>query len=159
MGIWLSPRPERGRPDVRSLGRDMTVYLLGLLWAFTYAFGMVLQQRAALRTPADQNGLRFLAQLVRNPVWLLGGFAQIVAWVIQAAALDAGSLVIVQTLQALSLVFAMQLGVTVFEESVFRGDARLSLALMGLTLALVGVVVLATGGRRRLLRPASRAGR
>lgn len=89
----------------------MTV-LLGLLAAVAFALGTVLQQKGTLQTegegPAD---VHFLTQLFRRPVWLLGGAAQVTGWVLQAVALHDGSLVVVQSLTTLSLVFALPLGV------------------------------------------------
>ena len=89
----------------------MSPYLLALLAALSFALGSVLQQRGTLHTSASEGDPRFLAEILRKPVWLISGTLQILGWVLQAAALEAGSLVVVQSLCALSLVFALPLGV------------------------------------------------
>lgn len=83
---------------------------LAALAALAFAVGTVLQQRGTLATSASENDPRFLLEIVRKPVWLAGGTAQGCGWVLQAMALDRGSLVVVQSLTALSLVIALPLG-------------------------------------------------
>jgi hypothetical protein len=73
----------------------MSVYILALLSAFAFALGTVLQQRGTLQTKAAEGDPRFLAEIIRKPVWLLGGALQVCGWVLQAVALDRGSLVVV----------------------------------------------------------------
>ena len=82
----------------------MSPYLLALLAALSFALGSVLQQKGTLQTSAAEGDPRFLAEILRKPVWLIGGILQISGWVLQAAALEGGSLVVVQSLCALSLV-------------------------------------------------------
>jgi hypothetical protein len=48
------------------------------------------------------------------------------------------------------------LGVTLFQETVSRGEARLPPALIGLALAITGVVLLAYPESRRRVEPAAR---
>lgn len=84
--------------------------LLALLAATAFAVGSALQQRGALRTTATGEDTRFLVQLWRQPVWLLGALMQAVGWVLQALALHEGSFVAVQTLTTLSLVIALPFG-------------------------------------------------
>ena len=68
---------------------------LGLLAALAFAMGTVLQQRGTLQTRAGADDARFLVQILRQPVWLAGGLLQATGWVLQAAALDRGPLVLV----------------------------------------------------------------
>ncbi|HMF27910.1 MAG TPA: DMT family transporter, partial [Candidatus Cybelea sp.] len=84
---------------------------LALLAATAFATGTVLQQRGALAAPAPEGDARFLTQILQEPVWLAGGLLQALGWVLQAAALDRGSLIVVQSLTTLSLVIALPLGV------------------------------------------------
>ncbi len=98
----------------------MSPYLLALLAALSFALGSVLQQRGTLQTSVSEGDPRFLAEILRKPVWLIGGTLQILGWVLQAAALKAGSLVVVQSLCALSLVFALPLGVRLTNQQVGR---------------------------------------
>lgn len=85
--------------------------VLALLAATAFAFGTVLQQKGTLQEEPDVGGARFLAHLFRRPVWLLGAASMALGWVLQAVALHLGSLVMVQTLMALSLVIALPFGV------------------------------------------------
>jgi len=84
--------------------------LLALLAAFLFALGLVLQEKAASSLPAEAVGKGFLVRLARQPVWLLGGAAQILGFVAQAIALGVGRMVIVQPLLVASIVFALPLG-------------------------------------------------
>ena len=93
---------------------------LALLAAVAFATGTVLQQRGALATPAGSDDARFLVQILREPVWLAGAVLQAVGWVLQAAALDHGPLVVVQALTTLSLVIALPIGVRITGQEVGR---------------------------------------
>jgi drug/metabolite transporter (DMT)-like permease len=83
---------------------------LAILAAFAFAFGTVLQQKGTLEVPEDEAGRSFLTNIVRRPVWLGGALCMGLGWVLQAIALDKGPLVVVQSLTALSLVFALPIG-------------------------------------------------
>jgi drug/metabolite transporter (DMT)-like permease len=84
------------------------IVVLALASAFTYGAGVALQHREAALMPATES-VRFglLLRLVRRPLWLLGVAADFVAFVLQAAALSRGALVIVEPLVATSLVFSL----------------------------------------------------
>ncbi len=120
--------------------------LFALLAAFSNALATVLQRRAALRVPQSQ-GLRpsLLLDLLRQPVWLAGMLAVVVAGLGQAAALATGPLALVQPLFVLELPLALLLA------SLMAGD-RLP---PGLWAAVAGVVA----GLGIALAAASRAGR
>jgi drug/metabolite transporter (DMT)-like permease len=113
---------------------------LALLAALAFAAGTVLQQRGALRTPASADDARFLVQILREPVWLAGGALQAVGWVLQAAALDRGSLIVVQSLTTLSLVMALPLGAWLSDQRIGRREAVGALAVVG------GIVVFLSAG-------------
>ena len=117
----------------------MSPYLLALLAALSFALGSVLQQRGTLETSASEGDPRFLAEILRKPVWLIGGTLQICGWVLQAAALEAGSLVVVQSLCALSLVFALPLGVRLTNQHVGRRSIIGALATLFGIIAFVAV--------------------
>jgi len=108
--------------------------LLALLAAMSFALGTTLQQRGTLQTEAVEGDPRFLLEIVREPVWLAGGALQACGWVLQAAALDRGSLVVVQALCTLSLVFALPLGVWLTGQTVTRWSVG------GAAATLVGIV-------------------
>jgi hypothetical protein len=72
------------------------------LAALLLALGTVLQQKGALSTAAGADDPRFLRQILHRPVWLAGTILPSAGWVVQAMALDRDSLVVVQSLTALS---------------------------------------------------------
>ena len=94
--------------------------VLALLAAFAFALGNVLQQKGTLETPSDDDDPRFLVQIFRRPVWLAGGGLQVCGWVLQAVALDTGSLIVVQSLTTMSLVIALPLGARITGQEVSR---------------------------------------
>ncbi len=95
-------------------------YLLALFAACGFALGSVLQQKGTLEVPAAEDDPRFLAQILRRPIWLAGGACQAAGWVLQAAALDRGPLVIVQSLTTMSLVIALPLGARITDQQITR---------------------------------------
>lgn len=116
------------------LGSEWLACLFGLLSAFAFALGLVLQQRGALQTAASEGDPRFLRQVLARPVWLLGVFALVCGWAFQAAGLHFGSLALVQSIQALSLVFALPLGVILSGQHVDRRSV------LGAIITLIGIV-------------------
>ncbi len=119
----------------------MAAYVLALLSAVAFALGTVLQQRGTLQTSAAEGDPRFLAEIVRKPIWLLGAVLQACGWVLQAAALSRGSLALVQSLCALSLVFALPLGVRLTGQRVGRRS------IIGACTTLLGVIVFVAVGQ------------
>ena len=114
---------------------------LAALAAFAFAVGTVLQQRGALSTSARENDPRFLLEIVRKPVWLAGGAFQACGWVLQAMALDRGSLVVVQSLTALSLVIALPLGALLTDQHI---GGR---AITGALFTVAGITVFLSAGQ------------
>jgi drug/metabolite transporter (DMT)-like permease len=116
----------------------MSPYLLALLAALSFALGSVLQQRGTLQTSASEGDPRFLAEILRKPVWLIGGTLQICGWVLQAAALEAGSLVVVQSL-CTQPCLCLPLGVRLTDQQVGRRSIiGASLPCLGLFVSWVG---------------------
>lgn len=93
---------------------------LALLAACAFAMGNALQQKGTLEAPADEDDPRFLLQILHRPVWLAGGAMQLAGWVLQAAALARGSLVVVQSVTSLSIVLVLPLGVRFTNQVVTR---------------------------------------
>jgi drug/metabolite transporter (DMT)-like permease len=82
--------------------------LLALSSALCVAIGDVLQQRATHRiTDASRSNLELFAKLFRYPRWRWGALMLVVSIALQAAALDQGSVLLVQALLVLSLLFAL----------------------------------------------------
>jgi drug/metabolite transporter (DMT)-like permease len=116
------------------------VILLALLGAVAFAFGSVLQQKGTLEAPAAGDDPRFLVQILKRPVWLAGGGLQATGWVLQAAALDRGSLVVVQSITATSLVIALPLGAHFTHQEISRR------VVAGAVAIIVGIVLFLSVG-------------
>jgi drug/metabolite transporter (DMT)-like permease len=88
----------------------MTVFL-ALCADLVFGLGVALQQRAALEVP-EEHALRpgLLVRLAQRPLWLLGLACEIGGFALHAAALARGSLVLVQPLLTLDLVFTLAIG-------------------------------------------------
>ena len=114
---------------------------LAILAAVLFAFGTVLQQKGTLSTAAAGDDPRFLLQILHRPVWLAGMVLQSTGWVVQAMALDRGSLVVVQSLTALSLVLALPLGALLTNQHIGRREVT------GASLTLVGIVFFISAGQ------------
>jgi drug/metabolite transporter (DMT)-like permease len=112
----------------------MSAGVLALLAALAFALGTTLQQRGTLETSAQEGDPHFLLEILHKPVWLLGGGLQVCGWVLQAVALDKGSLMAVQAICTLSLVFALPLGARLTGQHVGRRS------IVGASCALVGIV-------------------
>ncbi|MGH3635703.1 MAG: DMT family transporter [Mycobacterium sp.] len=82
--------------------------LLALSCALCVAIGDVLQQRATHRiTDTSRSNLKLFAKLLRNRRWRWGALMLVASIALQAAALDQGSVLLVQALLVLSLLFAL----------------------------------------------------
>ncbi len=89
-----------GQPDIAAL--------LALASALCVAIGDVLQQRATHRiTDTSAGQLELFRKLLGNRRWRWGALMLVVSIVLQAAALDQGSVLLVQALLVLSLLFAL----------------------------------------------------
>ncbi len=114
--------------------------LLALMAACAFALGSVLQQKGTMQTSAGEGDARFLVEILHRPVWLIGGLAQAAGWTLQAAALDRGSLVVVQSLCCLSLVIAVPLGIRLTDQVATRA------VWLGAGLVTAGIIVMLSGG-------------
>jgi drug/metabolite transporter (DMT)-like permease len=123
----------RAQPGPYREGR-MTI-LLGLLAAMSFSLGIALQQRGTMATPASEGDWRFLAEVVRQPIWALGAVMSVLGWVFQTAALATGPLVVVQGLVVCSLVFTVPIGA-------WLNHARVDHREVGASILTVGGLVL-----------------
>jgi drug/metabolite transporter (DMT)-like permease len=114
---------------------------LAIVAALSFALGSVLQQKGAIETEAAEDDPRFLIQILHRPIWLAGAISQAVGWVLQAAALDRASLMVVQALSALSLVMALPLGMWLTHQNIGRRE------LTGALLTLAGIVFFLSAGQ------------
>jgi drug/metabolite transporter (DMT)-like permease len=95
---------------------------LAIVAAVFFALGTVLQQKGTLSTEASEGDPHFLLQILRRPVWLAGAVLMASGWVLQAMALDRASLLVVQSLTALSLVIALPLGALLTDQHIGRRE-------------------------------------
>ncbi len=101
----------------------MLAAVLALLAAMLFALGSVLQQRAAsVVPPTEAQGLGLVARLVRRPLWLAGGAAEVFGFVAEASAVILGSLLLVQSLLATTLLFALPAGAALAGRRLPRSD-------------------------------------
>ncbi|BBZ45914.1 DMT family transporter [Mycobacterium parmense] len=86
---------------------DMAV-LLALAAALAAAVGNVVRQRAAQEVTDKPVGhLALFGMLLRDRKWWLGGIGDVSSYVLIAAALDKGSVILVTALQVTALLFAL----------------------------------------------------
>ena len=84
--------------------------VLALVAALFLSLGTVLEQQVASKaSEAETVRASFLVRLARQPRWIAGLVADALGFVVQAAALSVGRLVVVQPLQATVVVFALPL--------------------------------------------------
>jgi drug/metabolite transporter (DMT)-like permease len=96
---------------------------LALTSALCIAIGDVLQQRAAHGITDRSIGyLQLFANLLRNQRWWLGALLLIASIALQAAALGRGSVLLVQALLTLSLLFALPINARLSHRSVTGGE-------------------------------------
>ncbi|WP_068178213.1 DMT family transporter [Mycobacterium sp. UM_CSW] len=125
--------------------------VLALSSAFCIAIGDVLQQRAAHCIDDRSIGhIALLATLLRNRRWWWGALFLIASIALQAAALGKGSVLLVQALLMLSLLFALPINARAWHRRVTGGEW-----IWGglLTAAVVVVVVVGNPGAGRSSAP------
>ena len=84
--------------------------VLALFAGLSYATAAVLQQKVAAQQPPELSlSPRLIVALARRPLWLLGIAIDISAYLFEAGALAAGSIIIVGPLMVSGLLFAIPL--------------------------------------------------
>ncbi|WP_293054623.1 DMT family transporter [Mycobacterium sp.] len=105
------------------MAKEGIAALLALGAALCVAVGDVLQQRAAHRiTDTDRTNLQLFAKLVANRRWRWGALLLIASIGLQAAALDEGSVLLVQALLVLSLLFALPISARLSNRALTRRE-------------------------------------
>jgi len=98
-----------GGRAVIGAGQPLAV-ALAVAASVCFAVAAVTQQRAAARLPSQRAfDPAVLLRLIRRPAWLAGLAAVIAGFVLQAAALGLGRLVVIEPVLATSLLFALAL--------------------------------------------------
>jgi drug/metabolite transporter (DMT)-like permease len=96
---------------------------LALLAAILFAVSTVAQQRSAATVPDDSaHGLGLIRVLVRRPQWWAGVVGDGGGYLVQAAALGFGPLLLVQPLLVTTLLFALPLGAAWAGRALTRED-------------------------------------
>jgi len=106
------------------IGRSLvSIIVLSIASAASYGFAAVLQHHAAVREPPELSvRVGLLVRLVRRPMWLLGNALDGVGYLFQFLALRRGSLVLVEPLLVLSLVFALPVTAWLDHRRISRSD-------------------------------------
>lgn len=115
---------------------SLLAIILALVGAVLFAFGTVLQQKGAMEEAGDETlGAGGLVRLLRKPVWLLGVAIDALGYACQAAALGVGTIVVVQPLLVLSVVFALPIGARFTGQRIGRRE------ILGAVAVVIGLVI------------------
>lgn len=119
---------------------------LAVVAAGCNAFSSVLQRKANREQPPGRPfGVALLLDLVRRRAWLVGLFAMIASFLLQAAALGLGTLSAVEPVLVLELPLTIILSAFVLKHPLYRSD-WLSATAMALGLAAFIAALAPTGG-------------
>jgi len=120
------------------LGRTGLATLLALAAALMIGIGDVVQQRSAQDVTDEQVGTwKLFGHLLRDRQWWAGTLTAAAGFALQAAALDFGSVMLVQALLVTSLLFALLISAMVNHRRISRWEGTWALLLA----AAVAVVV------------------
>jgi drug/metabolite transporter (DMT)-like permease len=121
--------------------------ILAIAAAFFFALAATLQQKGALELGSVSLGSPgSLVNLARQKWWLLGTFALLVGYALQAVALANGRLAVIQPLLVTTIVFALPLGYFLTDQVIHRREV-LGAAVVVLGLAVFTVVGQAAEGK------------
>jgi drug/metabolite transporter (DMT)-like permease len=108
--------------------------------AVLLAVGYVLQQHEAAQSDDHRLSPRLLLTLARRPAWLGGIGAMVAGQLLGALALGMGSLVVVEPLLAVNVLFALPLGAVASRRWLSAGDwAGAAMLVAGVGIFLLGV--------------------
>lgn len=123
--------------------------VLALCAALASAIGNVVRQRSAQEVTDKQVGhLTLFGMLLRDRRWWLGGLGDIGSYVLLAAALDKGSVLLVMSLQVTALLFALPVYARMSQHPITHREWLWALLLAG-ALAVLIAVGDPTGGQQR----------
>jgi hypothetical protein len=114
--------------------------ILALCAALASAIGNVIRQRSAQEVTDKPVGhLTLMGMLLRDTRWWMGGLGDISSYVLLAAALDKGSVLLVMALQVTALLFALPIYARLSRHRITRGEWMWAL-LLAAALAIVVTV-------------------
>lgn len=123
--------------------------ILALCAALASAIGNVVRQRSAQEVTDQRVGhLTLFGMLLRDTRWWLGGLGDIGSYVLLAAALDKGSVLLVMSLQVTALLFALPIYARVTHHPITRREWTWAL-LLAVALAVLIAIGDPTGGYQR----------
>jgi hypothetical protein len=119
---------------------DEIAALLAILAAIFFALAATLWQRASLAVGVEAGDSKAFARLLTNAVWLLGLAAQILAVLLQAAALDRGRVAIIQPLLVTTVIWALPLGYFLTQQTIAQRH------ILGAAIIVAGLATFASVG-------------
>ncbi|OBK41435.1 hypothetical protein A5659_10235 [Mycobacterium sp. 1165196.3] len=123
--------------------------IIALCAALASAIGNVVRQRSAQEVTDKRVGhLTLFGMLLRDKRWWLGGLGDIGSYVLLAAALDKGSVLLVMSLQVTALLFALPIYSRMTGNRITRREWTWALVL-AVALAVLIAVGDPTGGQQR----------
>jgi drug/metabolite transporter (DMT)-like permease len=123
------------------IGRSLvSIVVLSIASAAAYGLAAVLQHHAAVgEAPELSVRVGLLVRLVRRPMWLIGNALDGVGYLLQFLALRRGSLVLVEPLLVLSLVFALPVTAWLDHRRISGSDMASTALIMGGLAVFLGV--------------------
>ena len=140
----------RGTVHVIAVGLPTDRLALGVACAvgaaLSYALSNVLQQHEAEQLPQQATlKLGLLRQLARRPRWLAGVGADVAGFVLEALALGAGTLVLVEPILSTSLLLSLFLGASINRRQISK-DAWIAAIVLAVGVALFLDIAAPTAG-------------
>lgn len=123
-------------------------FLFAVLSSAVFGLGVALQQRPARSVSAEMSARpTILLVLLRRPMWVLGVVAEVCGFLLQVVALRTGSLVVVQPVIAVSLLFTIGLAALWSEATISPTEwVAVAAVVAGLSVFLVLASPRTTGG-------------
>lgn len=134
------------------MARTYLATLLALAAALMIGIGEVIQQQSAQDVTGERVGtIELFGRLLRDRQWWTGSLAGAAGFALQAAALDFGSVVLVQALLVISLLFALLISAMVNHRRITRWEGTWAVLLVAAVAVVVTVGKPAEGHARASL--------
>ncbi|WP_295624693.1 DMT family transporter [uncultured Corynebacterium sp.] len=118
---------------------DLLAILLGLGSALTIAWGTVIRHRLADELPDGDGTMQGVWHVIARPMWWAGVFLAMTGYGLQIAALAFGSLLLVQPLLVMSLMFTLPLAAKIDGRRISKSETTWAIVL---TIAVAVLVIL-----------------